>query len=143
MRRSGALPAPRVEMMRGFLPGTNPLPPDDQPVTPDEMLRSEGWRLHLVEAGFSLQDDDGAHTVVRTVSVVPLWLRQEGSRTMAFLHGHPSICSDVVLENDAVEGVLSLMYGHHCRFAADRGGASTPELQSLRDYLRGIFTEET
>ena len=145
MRRSGRLPAtPQVEMMRGFLPGTHALHADDEYVTPDEMLRSEGWRLHLVEAGFSCRDDqDAEDSVVRTVSVVPLWIRQRGSTTTALLHGHPCVCSEAPLEEDAIEGALSLMYGHHRQFSEASDEPPSREMRALRDYLRGVFAEES
>lgn len=143
MRRLGGLPAPRLETKSGFLPGTHPLEPGTEPATPDEMLRNEGWRLHLVEAGFSWRDsDDAEDTVVRTVSVVPFWIRQQGSTTMALLHGFPHICGHATLEDEAVKATLSLMYGHHGKFAAMRGKRLAPDEKALRAYLRRIFQKE-
>ena len=85
MRRAGALPAAQIETMRGFLPGTHlegsPFHsgPDDEYVTPDEILRRAGWRLHLVDAGFSVaKSDDTASPDIRTVSAVPFWIREDG-----------------------------------------------------------------
>ena len=139
MRQSGGLPAAEVEAMGGFLPGTHALQPADRFATPDEILRDEGWRLHLVRAGFSF--DNGKREQVRTASVVPFWLRVEGPRTIALLHGHPSIYCDDGVESAAIEGALSLMYGYYCGFEDGSDVATSGEMTALRNYLRSIFAE--
>ena len=138
MRRERNLPAPDVELVRGFLPGTHL--PEEEFATPDEILRREGWRLRLVAAEWR-SAEEGEHRLEgsRAGGVVPFWIRREGEATIALLHGHPCIYSDGDSEADAVEGALTLMYGYHRQFCDDSGRALGAEMAALRDYLGTVF----
>ena len=147
MRQAGALPDAQIETMCGFLPGTHlegppaHSGPDDEYVTPDEILRRAGWRLHLVEAGFSVAKSDDADSLdIRTVSAVPFWIREEGPHWNAVLHGHSCIYTVATLEQEAVERALSLMCGYHRGFVTPEKPL-VQEVKALREYLRGIFSE--
>ena len=138
MRRQH-VPAPDVELIRGFLPGTH-LATEEDVATPDEILRSAGWRLRLVEAGWRPRGRaSGSAGTARTWGVVPFWIREEVGVTIALLHGHPCIYSDSAGEEDAVEGALTLMYGYHRQFKNAVGEALGPEMEALREYLQRIF----
>ena len=136
-------PTADVELIRGFLPGTHLSGGDSECSTPDEILRREGWRLRLVEAGLTVrQDDSGGTVTVRTNAAVPFWVREEGDRKKVLLHGHPLICNDADTEERAVEGALTLMYGWYRELAEQAGKRQTGEVgevEALQKYLRSVF----
>jgi CheY-like chemotaxis protein len=137
LRNVGAASEVDVEVLRDFLPGahlTHEDPADFQ--TPDDMLRKEGWRLRLVDAGFAVTDSDG---LVSTSTVVPFWLKQEGGLAIAVLHSHSCIYHDGANDDEAVKGALELMFGYAQEFKKDTTGSDSAELAELREYLQKVF----
>jgi hypothetical protein len=72
---------------------------------------------------------------------VPVWLRQEGLAYIAVLHGHCSVYHDASSEEEAVAGVLQLMYGYYCwpAFAQGSPDTNSAELLQLGGYLNKVF----
>jgi CheY-like chemotaxis protein len=130
---------PNVEVLRDFLPGGRPSvddPEEDEFMTPDDVLRKEGWRLRLVEAGFQVSALGGT---VKTAIAVPLWMRDEARSVVVVLHGHSCIYHDAETAKEAVNGALELMFGYHQEFKQEPDDTVTDELQQLRDYLSKVF----
>ncbi|MEO8657982.1 MAG: response regulator [Bryobacteraceae bacterium] len=136
MRADGSAVEPDVEVLHDFLPGSHALAFDLKMdfETPDEVLRREGWRFRLVEAGFPLENG-----LIKTGVAVPFWIRREETATIAVLQGHPCIYNDGTEEDSAVSGALELMLGYFNEFTRSPSAALADELDELRKYLDKIF----
>jgi CheY-like chemotaxis protein len=142
---SQALPEPKVQFLRDFLPGSHlpleaasdPTKDSDDFETPDEILRRTGWRLRLVEAGFQLSNTN--EKTVQTTIAVPLWLRPEANLWIAVVHEHSCIYHDAATEEEAVSGALELMYGYYRDFTNDPDKTPIGEMEFLRNYLNKVF----
>nr|WP_298720617.1 response regulator [uncultured Steroidobacter sp.] len=135
MRSSGARTEPAVDVLRDFMPVARRGEGHEDPLyIPDDLLSREGWRLRLVDAGFPLAD-----RAVRTSVAVPFWIRRDGSRTIAVLHGHPCIYHDADNEEAAVQDALALMFGYFLEFTRDDSKAMTGELEHLAQYVKKVF----
>lgn len=154
VRQAYEMPSPDVNVLRDFVPGAvvpeHQFESNDVAVTPDELLRKAGWRLRLVEAG-GVRVQDMAEKI-KTLIVIPVWLKREDSTIVAVLHEHNSVYHDVAIdehkglddpvglaETQAVEGALQLMYGFYLDFVGNPTEACGAELASLRTYLFNVF----
>jgi len=132
LRQERSIPEIVVNILRDFPPTASGSPRLDL-VTPEEMLQPEGWQLRLVQAGFDVSKSE------RTQIAVAIWLRHENDVTIALLHQHPCIYHDGGTDEEAVQGVLQLMYGYYWRFNEQPTEAIALELEQLRHYLNKVF----
>ncbi len=141
IRQDRSFPEPDVEVLRDFLPGAHAKeePDDHDFLTPDEILRREGWRLRLVDAGFQVADVD--EEAARTAMPILLWLRQEAGVVVAVLHEHSCIYHDAPTEHEATQGALELMLDYHRQLSHESEDSLSGELQLLRTYLLKVFGE--
>jgi CheY-like chemotaxis protein len=130
-----------VAILRDFLPGTDLVGKDaDAPQVPpsvDELLRKAGYWLRLIDSQTPVPGEEGDD--LRIVVTVPIWLRREENAYVAELYNQPCIYGDGETEKEAVDAVLSLMYGYHRDFADSAGQSFSVDLERLRSYLTKVF----
>ncbi len=125
------------EILRSFLPGLASAGTKQEAESPDELLRSAGFRVRLIEPGEPRPSVDGDES--RIVAPFLLWIRSEADATIAEVSGCPELYQYGHDDDDAIHQLLLLMDGYYQDLHSPQEHEESPRVASLRSFLRHVF----
>lgn len=121
-------------LLREFVPGMLRPGEDVLPSCPEDILRSAGYTLRIIEKDQVRPTVD--NTPERLRATICLWIHSGMDHVAAQVYGIPELYSHGDNDQEAIRNVLLLMDGYNRDLSSSCDQSLSPVLVQMRDFLR-------